>query len=152
IILDGAMATELQKLRLDENSFRGERFADWSKEVRGNFDLLNLTQPHLVQQVHKAYLQAGANIIQTNTFSSNRISLADYEMERLAEERSREGARLARAAAKCFEQAARHPRCVAGVLGPTNRPASIAPGVENPARRNVTFFELVQAYHEAAKG
>ncbi len=151
-VLDGAMATEIQKHRLDEATFRGERFAGWKREVRGNFDLLNLTQPAIVEAVHDSYLRAGADIIQTNTFSSNRISMADYEMESLAAELNQAGASLARAAADAFESADGRPRFVAGVIGPTNRTASISPSVDNPALRNVTFPELTQAYSEAAKG
>ncbi len=151
-VLDGAMATEIQKHRLDEATFRGERFAGWKREVRGNFDLLNLTQPTIVEAVHDSYLRAGADIIQTNTFSSNRISMADYEMESLAAELNQAGASLARAAADAFESADGRPRFVAGVIGPTNRTASISPSVDNPALRNVTFPELTQAYSEAAKG
>ncbi len=151
-ILDGAMATEIQKLRLDEAAFRGERFVDWEREVRGNFDLLNLTQPSIVEAVHESYLRAGADIVQTNTFSSNRISMADYGMESLAGELNVAGARLARAVADGYETADGRPRYVAGVIGPTNRTASISPSVENPALRNVTFPELTEAYSEAAKG
>ena len=151
-ILDGAMGTEIQKLRLAEAAFRGERFADWQREVRGNFDLLNLTQPSIVEAVHESYLRAGADIIKTNTFNSNRISMADYGMESLAAEMGQAGASLARAAADAFESADGRPRFVAGVIGPTNRTASISPSVDNPALRNVTFPELTQAYSEEAKG
>ena len=146
------MATEIQKLRLDEEAFRGERFVDWKQEVRGNFDLLSLTQPSIVEAVHESYLRAGADIVQTNTFSSNRISMSDYGMESLASELNLAGARLARAAADEHEKADGRLRYVAGVIGPTNRTASISPSVENAALRNVTFPELTQAYSEAAKG
>ena len=152
LILDGGYGTEIQKLRLTEADFRGDRFRDWPKEVRGNADLLVLTRPDAIRAVHDAYLDAGADIIETNTFSSTRIAQADYGMDALAAELNEAGARLARAACDAFEARDGRPRYVAGVLGPTNRSASISPKVEDAGFRNITFDELVTAYREAARG
>nr|WP_030484323.1 methionine synthase [Nocardioides aequoreus] len=153
LVLDGAMGTALQGSRLGEADYRGERFADWHTDVQGNNDLLSLTQPHLVREVHERYLEAGADLIETNTFSATRIAMADYDMADLAYELSHESARLARAA--CDEQTARtpeRPRFVLGAIGPTNRTASISPDVNDPGARNVTFEQLVEAYAESARG
>ncbi|HTM94489.1 MAG TPA: homocysteine S-methyltransferase family protein, partial [Croceibacterium sp.] len=128
LILDGAMGTMLQRHRLDEAAFRGERFADWPRDLKGDNDLLILTQPAIVSEIHRQYLAAGADIIETNTFNATRIAQADYGAESLVAELNREGARLARRAADEFErQDPTRPRYVAGVLGPTNRTASISP-------------------------
>ncbi|UCH53964.1 MAG: homocysteine S-methyltransferase family protein, partial [Pseudomonadota bacterium] len=124
LILDGAMGTMIQRYKLEEKDYRGERFADWQHELKGNNDLLLLTQPRIIRDIHAAYLEAGADILETNTFNAQSISLADYRMEELAYELNKEGARLARSVADEFEKKNPHkPRFVAGVLGPTNRTA-----------------------------
>ncbi len=146
VVLDGAIGTMIQDHGLDEADFRGQRFADWHRDVVGNNDLLNLTQPHIIRQIHDDFLAAGADIIETNTFNSTAISQADYGMESLVFELNAEGARLARAAADAAARATpKKPRFVAGALGPTNRTASISPDVEDPGFRNVSFDELVEA-------
>ncbi len=153
VVLDGAMGTMIQDHGLNEADFRGRRFADWHQDVKGNNDLLTLTQPQIIRQIHDDFLAAGADIIETNTFNSTAISQADYGMEDLVYELNAEGARLARAAADAATRAAPgKPRFVAGVLGPTNRTASISPDVEDPAFRNIDFDGLVAAYTEAARG
>jgi len=151
LVLDGAMGTMLQRHKLGESDFRGARFADHPRDLKGNNDLLGITQRDIVGAVHAAYLEAGADILETNTFNSTRIAMADYGMEHLAYELNVAGAALAREVADRFETPER-PRYVAGVLGPTNRTASISPEVENPGARNVTFAELVESYTEAARG
>ncbi|PPD46474.1 MAG: methionine synthase [Methylocystis sp.] len=152
LILDGAMGTMIQRHKFEEADFRGERFKDHPKDLRGNNDLLILTQPEAIKAIHVAYLEAGADIIETNTFSSTTIAQADYGLEHLAFELNREGAKLARAAAD--EVAARTGvrRFVAGSLGPTNRTASISPDVSNPGYRATSFDELRAAYKEQALG
>ncbi|HYW49347.1 MAG TPA: homocysteine S-methyltransferase family protein, partial [Gemmatimonadaceae bacterium] len=153
LLLDGAMGTMIQRERLDEAAYRGARFADWSHDLRGNNDLLALTRPELIGAIHAAYLHAGADILETNTFNSTSIAMADYGMESLAYELNVEGARLARQVADVFEHRdPSRPRYVAGVLGPTNRTASLSPEVNDPSARNVTYDELVTAYSEAARG
>jgi 5-methyltetrahydrofolate--homocysteine methyltransferase len=154
LIIDGAMGTMLQRHRLTEADYRGaDRFAQWPHDLKGNNDLLVLTQPEIVAAVHREYLAAGADILETNTFNANTISMADYGMESLAYELNVAGAALARRVADEFEaQDPTRPRWVAGVLGPTNRTASISPEVENPGARNVTYDQLVQAYVEATRG
>ncbi|MEX2164022.1 MAG: methionine synthase [Sulfuricaulis sp.] len=153
LILDGAMGTMIQRYKLEEKDYRGERFASWAHELKGNNDLLTLTQPKIIRDIHAAYLGAGADILETNTFNSQSISMADYKLEELAYELNREGARLARATADEYErQNASRPRFVAGVLGPTNRTASLSPDVNFPEFRNVSFDELVSAYTEATRG
>jgi len=155
LLLDGAMGTMIQRHKLDESAYRGERFADWPSDLKGNNDLLTLTQPEIIQGIHKAYLDAGADILETNTFNSTRVAMADYNMEELAYELNVASAKLARAAA---DEATREsgsenkPRFVAGVLGPTNRTCSISPDVNDPAFRNITFNELAEAYVEATRG
>jgi 5-methyltetrahydrofolate--homocysteine methyltransferase len=164
LIIDGAMGTMLQQYRLDESGYRGERFRDGHDaghghghaghacDLKGNNDLLSITQPDIVRAVHRAYLEAGADLIETNTFNSTRISQADYHLEHLVPELNREGARIARL--ECDAMTARtpdRPRFVVGVLGPTSRTASISPDVNDPGRRNVTFDELATAYREAAE-
>jgi len=152
LILDGAMGTMIQQHDLEEADYRGERFADWPSDLRGNNDLLSLTQPQIIKGIHADYLAAGADIIETNTFNGTQIAMADYNMESLAAEICKESARLAREA--CDEAEARnpdHPRYVAGVIGPTNRTASLSPDVNDPGFRNVTFDELVNAYSEACE-
>ena len=153
LVLDGAMGTMVQRHQLSEADYRGERFADWTQDVRGNNDLLCLTQPEIISGIHRAYLDAGADLVETNTFNAQRISLADYGMEQLAYELNVTAARLARA--ECDAATRRdptRPRFVAGALGPTTKTASISPDVNDPGYRNVSFDELVAAYHEQARG
>ena len=153
LILDGAMGTMIQTYKLDEAGYRGERFKHWSRDVKGNNDLLNLTQPQIIRTIHRQYMEAGADLIETNTFNSTSISMADYGMEEFAHELNVSGARNARQAADEFM--ADHPErvCfVAGALGPTNKTASLSPDVHNPAYRAVTYDELVKAYYLQAKG
>ncbi|QYK13626.1 methionine synthase [Shewanella rhizosphaerae] len=151
LILDGAMGTMIQNHKLEEADFRGERFAEWPCDLKGNNDLLVLTQPELIKQIHRDYLLAGADIIETNTFNATQVAMADYEMQSLSREINLEGARLARAA--CDEVAAETGRqCyVAGVLGPTNRTCSISPDVNDPGYRNIHFDDLVEAYIESTQ-
>ncbi|WP_394229600.1 methionine synthase [Shewanella colwelliana] len=149
LILDGAMGTMIQDHKLEEADFRGERFKDWPSDVKGNNDLLVLTQPEIIKGIHKEYLLAGADIIETNTFNATRIAMADYDMQELSAEINLEGARLARAAADEVSIETARPCYVAGVLGPTNRTCSISPDVNDPGYRNVSFDELVDAYIES---
>jgi 5-methyltetrahydrofolate--homocysteine methyltransferase len=152
LVLDGAMGTMIQELKLDEGGYRGARFDAWNREVRGNNDLLILTQPDAVRKIHLEYFRAGADIVSTNTFSSTSIAQADYGMQEIAHELNVEGAKLARAAADIAQQEDGRPRFVAGALGPTNRTASISPDVSNPGFRAVTFDALRVAYGEQARG
>src|SRR5580700_591393 len=152
LVLDGAMGTMIQALGLDEETFRGARFDAWNREVRGNNDLLNLTHPGPIRDIHLAYLRAGADIIATNTFSSTAIAQADYGMAEIAYELNREGARLAREAAEIATGEDGRRRFVAGAIGPTNRTASISPDVSNPGFRAVTFDALRLAYSEQVRG
>jgi 5-methyltetrahydrofolate--homocysteine methyltransferase len=153
LVLDGAMGTEIQLLKLDEAAYRGERFKDWPSDVKGNNDLLSLTMPDAIRQIHVDYLEAGADIVETNTFSSTTIAQADYGMEDLAYELNLESARLAREACdQVTAQDPSRPRYVAGALGPTNRTASISPDVNNPGYRAVSFDDLRIAYAEAVRG
>jgi 5-methyltetrahydrofolate--homocysteine methyltransferase len=153
LIIDGAMGTMIQRYKLDEDGYRGARFAAHEQPVKGNNDLLVLTQPKIIQTIHEGYYAAGADIVSTNTFNAQRISLADYAMEDLAYEINLEAAKLARAAAdKVTAVTPDKPRLVAGALGPTNRTASISPDVNNPGFRAVSFDELVEAYGEQARG
>ena len=153
VLLDGAMGTMIQRHRLEEADFRGERFRDWPRDLKGNTDLLSLTRPDLIRSIHQLYLEAGADIIETNTFNSNRISLADYGQEALAHEFNVAGARLAREVADAMtERTPDKPRLVAGAIGPTNRTASISPDVGDPGFRNIGFDELASVYREAAEG
>jgi 5-methyltetrahydrofolate--homocysteine methyltransferase len=152
LVLDGAMGTMIQALQYDEAAFRGARFADFRRDVRGNNDLLILTQPGAIEEIHAAYLRAGADIVATNTFSSTSIAQADYDMSDLAYELNLEGAKLARAAAERVAREDGKPRFVAGAIGPTNRTASISPDVSNPGYRAVTFDDLRAAYGEQIKG
>ena len=153
LILDGGMGTMIQSYKLEESDYRGERFADWPQDLKGNNDLLILTRPDAISAIEKAYFDAGADIVETNTFNATRVSQADYGMEELVYELNVEGARLAREAAdaKTAETPDR-PRFVAGVLGPTSRTCSLSPDVNNPGYRNVTFDELVENYTEATRG
>lgn len=153
LIIDGAMGTMIQRYRLDEQDYRGERFANWHKDVKGNNDLLCLTQPRILEDIHKAYLEAGADIIETNTFSSTSVALADYDMQALAYEMNLASAQIARRAADEYTQKTPgKPRYVAGALGPTNRTASLSPDVNNPGFRAITFDELRDAYYDQAAG
>jgi 5-methyltetrahydrofolate--homocysteine methyltransferase len=153
LVLDGAMGTMIQRRKLEEADFRSLRFANYGREVKGNNDLLNLTQPDIVREIHGEYLAAGADLIETNTFSSTRIAQADYGMEDLAYELNREGARLAREAADSATAATpQKPRFVAGALGPTNKTASISPDVNDPGFRAISFDELKAAFGEQARG
>ena len=153
LIIDGAMGTMIQRRKLGEEHYRGERFADHSKDVKGNNDLLVLTQPKVIEDIHSEYLAAGADIIETNTFNAQRISLADYHMEDLAYEMNVAAAKLARRAADAWTaKTPEKPRFVAGAVGPTNRTASISPDVNNPDYRNINFDELRDAYKEQVRG
>ncbi|HRU64163.1 MAG TPA: homocysteine S-methyltransferase family protein, partial [Paludibacteraceae bacterium] len=149
LILDGAMGTMIQRQKLSEADFRGSRFIDWSKQLKGNNDLLVLTYPSLIQSIHRKYLEAGADIIETNTFNAQRISMADYELGEYVREINLVAAHLAREVANEFTaKNPEKPRFVAGSVGPTNKSASLSPDVNRPAFRSVTFDELVTAYKE----
>ena len=151
MVIDGAMGTAIQRDRPDEAGYRGDRFREWPTALQGNNDLLNLTQPHIIEGIHREYLEAGADILETNTFNANAISLADYDMHELAYELNYVGAALARRVADEFSTSER-PRYVAGAIGPTTRTASISPDVNDPGARNVSYDQLVAAYLEAASG
>jgi 5-methyltetrahydrofolate--homocysteine methyltransferase len=153
LVLDGAMGTMIQSYHLKEEDYRGERFADWPRDLKGNNDLLSLTQPSIIRAIHAAYLDAGADILETNSFNSTAVSMADYGMEKLVYELNRASARLAREVADEFEgREPDAPKYVAGVLGPTNRTASLSPDVNNPGFRTVSFDDLVATYGEAIRG
>jgi len=151
LILDGAMGTMVQRYELDESAYRGTRFADHPRDLKGASDVLALTNPQILEEIHRAYLEAGADIIETNTFNAQAISFADYALEPYVYEINVAAAKLARRAADAFETPDR-PRFVAGALGPTNRTASLSPDVNNPAFRGVSFDELVDAYYEQSRG
>ena len=152
LFLDGAMGTMIQRHKLEEADYRGERFVDWPSDLKGNNDLLSLTQPQIIRDIHTQYLQAGADIIETNTFNATRVAMADYGMETLAYEINVASTKLAREAADAMTaQTPEKPRFVAGVLGPTNRTASISPDVNDPAFRNISFDALVEAYTESTR-
>ncbi len=151
LILDGAMGTMIQRHKLEEADYRGERFADWDCDLKGNNDLLVLTNPDIIQGIHEAYLEAGADILETNSFNATSISMADYTMEDLVYEINVEAARLARKAADKFSTEDK-PRFVAGVIGPTSKTASMSVDVDDPAARPITFEQLVEAYTEATRG
>ncbi len=152
LLIDGGMGTMIQGYKLQEQDYRGERFANWHCDLKGNNDLLVLTQPQLIKEIHCAYLEAGADILETNTFNATTIAMADYEMESLSEEINFAAAKLAREAAdEWTAKNPQKPRYVAGVLGPTNRTCSISPDVNDPGYRNVTFDALVQAYSESTR-
>ena len=153
LILDGAMGTQIQSFQLEETDYRGERFADYHMDIKGNNDLLSVTRPDVIESIHRAFLEAGADIIETNTFNSTQISQADYDMQSLARELNVEGAKLARKVADTFTaENPDKPRFVAGVIGPTSRTATISPDVNDPGFRNVTFDSLVSDYTEATEG
>ena len=146
-ILDGAMGTMIQRFKLNEAQFRGERFADFHKDIKGNNELLSLTRPDVIRDIHEKYLAAGADLIETNTFGSTTIAQEDYDMAHLAREMNLESAKIARAACDKYSTVDR-PRFVAGALGPTPKTASISPDVNDPGARNVTFEALRAAYYE----
>ena len=148
LILDGAMGTMIQAYQFSESDYRGEQFADWHCDVKGNNDLLAITQPDTIRTIHEQYLEAGCDIIETNTFNATTIAMADYDMQDIAKDINLAAARLARQAADKYSTPDK-PRFVAGVLGPTNRTASISPDVNDPGKRNVSFDELVVAYEES---
>jgi len=153
LMLDGAMGTMIQAYKLEEADYRGERFADWHCDVKGNNDLLVLTQPAIIEAIHLEYLRAGADILETNSFNATSIAMADYEMEALTHEINLEAARVARRACDQMEaETPDRPRFVAGVLGPTNRTATISPDVNDPGFRNITFDQLVDSYLETIDG
>ncbi|MFH4432330.1 methionine synthase [Vibrio alginolyticus] len=152
LLIDGGMGTMIQGYKLEEQDYRGTRFADWHCDLKGNNDLLVLSQPQLIKEIHAAYLEAGADILETNTFNATTIAMADYEMESLSEEINFAAAKLAREVAdEWTAKTPDKPRYVAGVLGPTNRTCSISPDVNDPGYRNVSFDELVEAYSESTR-
>src|SRR5437868_12584271 len=146
LIIDGAMGTMIQRYKLEEKDYRGERFKDWHKDVKGNNDLLSITQPQIVEEIHKQYLEAGADIIETNTFSSTSIAQADYDMQLLAYELNVAAAKCARNAIAAFtvngQLSTDNPKFVAGAIGPLNKTLSLSPDVNNPGFRAVTFDEV----------
>ena len=150
LLIDGATGTLLQSKELDEAAFRGERLVDHGSSLKGNYDILSVTKPDVVAAAHAEYLDAGADIIKTNSFTATRVAQADYELEHLAADINLEAARIARRMADEYTTAAK-PRFVAGVIGPTNRSASFSPDVNDPGFRNITFQELVTQYTEAAE-
>ncbi|MDP1803414.1 MAG: methionine synthase [Bacteroidota bacterium] len=156
LVIDGAMGSMIQQYKLEEKDFRGKRFADWHKDLQGNNDLLSITQPQIIKTIHKEYLKAGADIIETNTFSATTVAMADYEMQELAYELNYESAKVAKEAIqefyKEYPEFASVPKFVAGALGPTNRTLSLSPNVNDPGFRAITFDELVIAYTEQVKG
>ena len=157
LIIDGAMGTMIQRHKLTEADYRGERFKDWPSDVKGNNDLLNITQPQIITGIHKEYLDAGADIIETNTFSSTTIAMADYEMQSLAYELNVAATKCAREAIAKYYAAnptskIENPKFVAGAIGPLNKTLSLSPDVNNPGFRAVTFDEVVAAYYEQVKG
>ena len=152
LLIDGGMGTMIQDYKFEENDYRGDRFSDWHCDLKGNNDLLVLSQPHIIRDIHSAYLEAGADILETNTFNATTIAMADYDMESLSEEINFEAAKLARKVADEWTIKTPHkPRYVAGVLGPTNRTCTLSPDVNDPGFRNVTFDGLVKAYSESTR-
>jgi 5-methyltetrahydrofolate--homocysteine methyltransferase len=156
LIIDGAMGTMIQRYKLKEEDYRGERFKDWPSDIKGNNDLLCLTQPQIIKEIHKQYLAAGADILETNTFNAQKISLADYHMENLAYEINLAAAKIAKEAIKEFNLEHRtpgtEPKFVAGAIGPMNKTLSLSPDVNNPGYRALAFDEAVNAYYEQVKG
>src|ERR1044072_2794505 len=150
LIIDGAMGTMIQRYKLKEEDYRGERFKDWPSDLKGNNDLLCLTQPQIIKAIHKEYLEAGADIIETNTFNAQKVSLADYGMESLAYEMNVAAAKIAKEATALV--ASGEQKFVAGALGPLNKTLSLSPDVNNPGYRALTFDEAVEAYYEQVKG
>lgn len=153
LVIDGAMGTMIQRYHLTEADYRGERFKDWPQEVKGNSDLLCLTRPDIIEAIHRAYLEAGADIIETNTFNAQRVSMADYHMEHLAYEINVAAATIARRAADAYTAIdPSKPRFVAGAIGPMNKTLSLSPDVNNPGYRAISFDEVVDAYYEQVQG
>lgn len=153
LVLDGAMGTMIQQYNLEENDYRGTEFFEVSDSLKGNNDLLSITQPKVIREIHEAYLEAGADIIETNTFNANRISQADYNLQEYSYRLNLESAKLARAAADKYNKInPDKPRFVAGAIGPTNRTASLSPDVGDPGFRNITFDQLAEAYTEQCEG
>ena len=153
LVLDGAMGTMIQRYKLEEEDFRGERFKDHKHSLKGNNDILSITRPEIIKEIHTKYFQAGADIAETNTFSSTSIAQSDYKMEDIVYELNFQSAKIAKEVADEFTKREPHkPRFVAGSIGPTNRTASLSPDVNDPGYRAVTFDELVNAYHEQARG
>jgi 5-methyltetrahydrofolate--homocysteine methyltransferase len=153
LLLDGAMGTMIQRYKLEESDYRGERFKDFHLDVKGNNDLLSITQPHIIEEIHKAYLEAGSDIIETNTFSSNSVSMDDYEMPDLVYELNLAAARIAKKATAHYMELNPHkPRFVAGAIGPTTKTASLSPDVNDPGFRAITFEQLVDSYYEQVRG
>lgn len=155
LIIDGAMGTMIQRHKLSEADYRGERFKDWHCDVKGNNDLLSITQPEIITDIHKQYLDAGADIIETNTFSSTSIAMADYEMQSLAYELNLASAKCAKVAIQQYyiqNSKTENPKFIAGAIGPLNKTLSLSPDVNNPGYRAVTFDEVVNAYYEQVKG
>ena len=150
LVLDGAMGTMIQAYAPDEAAYRGQRFHDWPSDLKGNNDLLTLTQPAMIREIHGKYLEAGADIIETNTFNSSAPAQGDYRMEGVVVELNRTAARLAREVADQYAERTGQPRFVAGAIGPTNRTASLSPRVNDPGFRNINFDQLVATYSEAA--
>ena len=149
VIMDGAMGTMIQQEKLEEEDFRGDHFKNHSKELKGNNDLLCLTRPDIIRDIHRKYFEAGSDIVETNTFSATTISMADYNLEEIVPELNISAAKLAREAAdEAMAKDPTRPRFVAGAIGPTNRTASLSPDVNDPALRNVTFDNLVEAYYQ----
>lgn len=149
VIIDGAMGTMIQRHKLEEADYRAERFKDWQCDLKGNNDLLSITQPDIITGIHKQYLEAGANIIETNTFNAQQISMADYEMEELSYEINVASAKCAR---RAIEEHGGENTFVAGAIGPTNKTLSLSPDVNNPGFRSVTYDEIMEAYYEQVKG
>ena len=153
MLMDGAMGTMVQRYKLSESDFRGERFANFHKDIQGNNDILSITKPNVIREIHEAYLDAGADIIETNTFSATSIAQEDYDLQEHAYEINLRSAQVAREASDRYTKMDESkPRFVAGALGPTNKSASISPDVNNPGYRSITFDQLVEAYYEQAKG
>ena len=152
LIIDGAMGTSIQELKLTDEDFHGEEFNKNKISLKGNNDILALTRPNIIQKIHEDFLGAGAEIICTNTFNANRISQADYGLESISKRINIEAARIARQSVENFRKKTNKIAFVAGSIGPTNRTCSISPNVNDPAERNITFDELVTAYTEAAEG
>jgi 5-methyltetrahydrofolate--homocysteine methyltransferase len=156
LIIDGAMGTMIQQYKLEEKDYRGERFNDWHKDVKGNNDLLSITQPQIIEAIHLQYLEAGADIIETNTFSSTSIAQADYDMQSLAYELNVAAAQCARKAVDGFiannQLSTANCKFIAGAIGPLNKTLSLSPDVNNPGFRSVTFDEVANAYYEQIKG
>ncbi|MEO8710971.1 MAG: homocysteine S-methyltransferase family protein [Parafilimonas sp.] len=158
LIIDGAMGTMIQRYKLSESDYRGERFKDWASDIKGNNDLLCLTQPQIIKEIHKEYLEAGADIIETNTFNAQRVSLADYNMQQLAYEINFAAAKIAIQAIEEFSSPlstrgeGQGVRYVAGAIGPMNKTLSLSPKVNDPGYRALTFDEAVEAYYEQVKG